>query len=72
MWSDAWPDLMANPRLDSVLSPRYCLAKSSEFDAGDFDVHLFDCAISIFCTESPRYCLTQREDAQAFDVRSNG
>ena len=52
MWSDAWPDLMASPRLESVLSPRYCLAKSSEFDAGDFDVHLFDWMISIICTES--------------------
>jgi len=37
--------------------------------------------ISIICTESPRYCLAQREDAQTFndgagdddfDVRSTG
>ena len=43
------------------------MAQSWEFDAGDFDVHLFDWMISFIGTESPRYCLAQREDAQAFD-----
>ena len=73
MLSDAWPGLMARPRLVGICTVSMILP-GSELRIWCW---WFRCTFIwlddlYICTESPRYCLAQREDVQAFDDGVDG